>query len=601
VTSAAHPPRPGLTLRVGVTGHRDLKPAAAARLAPRVEALLAGLAAEARRVLATHADVYAPADARLFLLSQLAKGADQLSARAGLALGYQLRTVLPFPAAEFRAGFEAEDGAAFDELLAQSAHVWVLPGTPGEPERGYALAGESTVAQCDILLAIWDGQAARGHGGTADVVEYAIRRGVPVLHLPASGVGEGVALWSAFGGLTPDRLDRHSAPRRPLTEAAAAQIVQALLAPPSPAPERAALARYLAERRPRLRLRPEYPLLLAITGVRGLRRRNLISADYETVAEAEWKSFFDQPTAGAAPVRAGLATLQQAFAWSDGLADHFAQIYRSASIFNYAAAAVSVLLALTGVLAPAAKAWLVAGELLAIGLVIANTALGGRGEWHRRWLDYRLVAEQLRPMRSLSLLGAASPLRVVHGLDGAGWRWTDWYAAAIWRDLGAPPTIPGGEGLAALVAHLSDQEVTQQVAYNRANAHRMHQLDHRLHLAGTALFYATAGVGALTLTGLMLDVEAIHTQARLATVLAAGLPTVGGALFGIRGQGDFIGASGRSAETADKLQAIGEQLAERPVDLARACRALENAAQIMLADLGEWRVSYRHRKLAIPA
>jgi hypothetical protein len=76
---------------------------------------------------------------------------------------------------------------------------------------------------------------------------------------------------------------------------------------------------------------------------------------------------------------------------------------------------------------------------------------------------------------------------------------------------------------------------------------------------------------------------------------------VGAALFGIRGQGDFIGFSGRAAETADQLQSVAEELQARPVDLIHACRTLENAAQIMRADLGEWRVSYRHRKLAIPA
>jgi hypothetical protein len=139
------------------------------------------------------------------------------------------------------------------------------------------------------------------------------------------------------------------------------------------------------------------------------------------------------------------------------------------------------------------------------------------------------------------------------------------------------------------------------VGYNRASAERMHKLDHRLHLMGTALFYATAALGLMSLVGMAMDPELVHRQGRLLTALSAGLPTVGAALFGIRGQGDFIGASGRSAETADKLQSVAEELHVRPVDLIHGCRALENAAQIMRADLGEWRVSYRHRRLAIPA
>ncbi|HZZ31301.1 MAG TPA: DUF4231 domain-containing protein, partial [Phenylobacterium sp.] len=518
-----------------------------------------------------------------------------------LAQAYRLRTVLPFPLAEYRDEFEGGDTAAFDDLLSRSDHVWAPPEVVGSHDRGYSLAGETTVAQSDLLLAIWDGEPARGRGGTADVVDHAIRRGVPVIHLPTKRAGSPSVLWSAFSGLAPDRLDRHSVPQRPLTATVLEEALSALFAPPSAAAETAALARFFRERQPRLRLRPEYPLLLAATGVQRLRRRNLISTDYEVVADAEWRGFFEHPLVRDASVHAGMATVQKAFAWSDGLADHYAQTYRSALIFNYGAAALSVLLALSSLLAPEAKVGLLVGELALICLLITNTALGNRQEWHRRWLDYRQVAEQLRAMRSLTLLGAANPLRPLHGVKDSGWRWTDWYTAAIWRDIGAPPSIHSEAEVDALISHLTEQEVVPQVRYNRVSATRMRRLDHRLHLMGTALFYATAALGLLGLVGLAFDPGLLHAQGPLLTVLSAGLPTIGAALFGIRGQGDFIGASGRSAETADKLQSLAEELKARPVDLIHACRALENAAQIMRADLGEWRVSYRHRRLAIPA
>ncbi|MFF4619567.1 hypothetical protein [Nonomuraea jabiensis] len=38
----------------------------------------------------------------------------------------------------------------------------------------------SILEDADLLFAVWDGQPARGYGGTADVVAEARRRGVPV-------------------------------------------------------------------------------------------------------------------------------------------------------------------------------------------------------------------------------------------------------------------------------------------------------------------------------------------------------------------------------------------------------------------------------------
>ena len=47
----------------------------------------------------------------------------------------------------------------------------------------------------DIVLAVWNGKPAKGKGGTADVVAYAIRRGVPLIHIDSAWrVGRGGVL-----------------------------------------------------------------------------------------------------------------------------------------------------------------------------------------------------------------------------------------------------------------------------------------------------------------------------------------------------------------------------------------------------------------------
>lgn len=56
--------------------------------------------------------------------------------------------------------------------------------------RGAVLAGsEILVSLIDELLAVWDGKPAWGHGGTADVVAYAIRQGIPVRIVWPVGAG----------------------------------------------------------------------------------------------------------------------------------------------------------------------------------------------------------------------------------------------------------------------------------------------------------------------------------------------------------------------------------------------------------------------------
>ena len=62
----------------------------------------------------------------------------------------------------------------------------------GSDEDCYLAAGHRVVELSDLMLAVWDGSPAKGKGGTADVVAYAVRRGVPLFHInPASHVVTG--------------------------------------------------------------------------------------------------------------------------------------------------------------------------------------------------------------------------------------------------------------------------------------------------------------------------------------------------------------------------------------------------------------------------
>lgn len=149
-------------MRVGITGHQQLD-------APEAWPWVAGV------LRAELANVAPP----LVGVTSLAVGADQLLARLVLERGGTIHAVLPF--ANIERSFSAEHVPAYRELT-KRATVEVLD-TPGTDEDAYLAAGRRVVDLSDIVLAVWDGRPAKGKGGTADVVAYAIRRGVPLIHI----------------------------------------------------------------------------------------------------------------------------------------------------------------------------------------------------------------------------------------------------------------------------------------------------------------------------------------------------------------------------------------------------------------------------------
>jgi hypothetical protein len=110
-------------------------------------------------------------------LSCLADGPDQIFARAVLDHGGQIEAVIP--AALYRDGLPASAHAEYNRLLACAVKVHRLLFTQSTSQAHMA-ASELMIKQADQLWAVWDGQPARGYGGTADVVAAAHGNGLPV-------------------------------------------------------------------------------------------------------------------------------------------------------------------------------------------------------------------------------------------------------------------------------------------------------------------------------------------------------------------------------------------------------------------------------------
>ncbi|MFD9794680.1 hypothetical protein ACFWXK_27465 [Streptomyces sp. NPDC059070] len=154
--------------RIGVTGHRDIPSEALDDIRSGLRALLCG-----------H-------DGSLEALSSLAAGADQLFAAIALECGASLTVVIP--SGDYEKGFADPAELARYQGLKRRASQEVRMDFPHSTDEAYYAAGAYIADNCDRLVAVWDGQPARGLGGTGDIVAYARSLGKTVTVVWRDGV-----------------------------------------------------------------------------------------------------------------------------------------------------------------------------------------------------------------------------------------------------------------------------------------------------------------------------------------------------------------------------------------------------------------------------
>ena len=304
------------------------------------------------------------------------------------------------------------------------------------------------------------------------------------------------------------------------------------------------------------------------------------------------------PTSTTTASETSLDLLKDAYSWSDRLAGHFAQTYRSGHVFNFVLGGVAVCIGLSGFMAPHASLQLALFEFLITLSIILNTKVGVRNEWHRRWLDYRQLAERLRPMRSLKLLGLAAPDPPGSVTNPVSARWIDWYAGRIWGAMGCPGGAIDASREAELARAVATFEIAPQVAYHHKSAGQIEALDQRLEKVAGWMFMATLLVSITVIAGYVFAPILVQEFNSWFQLVSSGFPALGTAVFGIRFQGDFGGSAVRSESTANTLGQIDAELM-RGVELPRAADLTEQAARIMLEDLDEWRLVNQQQDLGM--
>jgi hypothetical protein len=159
-------------IKIGATGHRKIS---------QTKDLIESI----HKTLQTILDNF-PAE-RLSLISPLAEGADQIIAEIGSEYSeVSLIVPLPLPKEEYLKDFETRKGIQrFERLMNTAATIFNLPQAATHLT-AYEQLGNYLVENCDLIVAIWNGEPELGKGGTGEVIQKALDNGKNVYWIYAN-------------------------------------------------------------------------------------------------------------------------------------------------------------------------------------------------------------------------------------------------------------------------------------------------------------------------------------------------------------------------------------------------------------------------------
>ncbi len=370
-------------LIVAVTGHRDL----VAREVPEIREQVRGFL---NRVLAHYPE------RGVTVMSPLAEGADQLVVEEALQLGIPVIAPLPMPREIYVTDFEtAVAREKFMTLLSQATEVFELPVLPGstaqsiadqgdDRTRQYAHLGVFLCTHCHILLALWDGKYTDILGGTGQVVRFHHEDVMPG-HIPSSEASRLI--------LADDESDLvyHIVCSRERADGQPADGLQALSCSWFTTDES-------SPRTERLPKRHKSVFDRTLEFSRDAKQHE------DRIRQEAW-SLIDDSKAGELP--AGVRDIDHVFRTADWLAIYFQKrflmLLRSTHVLAFLMGVMYI--AYSDVYA--ARTFIIAFVVFFL-IAAAIQKFGGRLAWHRKYLDYRTLAEGLRVQFYWAVAGVSS-------------------------------------------------------------------------------------------------------------------------------------------------------------------------------------------------
>jgi hypothetical protein len=404
----------------------------------------------------------------------------------------------------------------------------------------YKQAGEYVVDHCDVLIAVWDGQPARGRGGTAEVVKYAREQNRPIIRVWGDMVE--VVKNAGLDASALDAIDKFN--RQPITPE-----------------QRAAYAKNLD------------------------------------------REHFEKPeTAGGIPasVREFVnRCLFPYYAQASIVAKGNQKRFHQAGKIVYALSAAAVGCAAVAVLFRE-LAWAGFSAELALLLVIWQTWRQVRREQpHLSWIENRFLAERLRCGIFMAICGVEPrPLEVLPFMGHAQTvnDWTMRVFDEIWDRLPPLAGCSSGECL-SMNRYVRDVWIGEQVKFHNGKKEREGRLRERLAKAGEIVLPVTIGAAALhlLLLALVLPEAAgpVHWAHDGLAFIALLFPAIAASLAGMEAHREHLRLEKSSANMAVQLARLGKKM-ESATDPARFESLLQQAGDVMLQETQGWLMLMRY-------
>jgi hypothetical protein len=571
--SASGVPVAPVPLVVAVTGHRDLIESELPAIRERVSAFMVDLE---RRY----------PDLPVVVMSGLAAGADSLVAEEALALGLKVIAALPMPrnlyAQDFAMGPERE---RFNALCARAHEIIELPFTPGNTadlarehghnrDRQYAQLGVFLSAHCHVLLALWDGRNSGELGGTAAVVNF------------------------HQNDMMPGYTSRAAANQRMLADDESDLVYHIVCSRDRPdgAPQDG-----LAPLETAWLTTDEYA---PRTADLPLRHRLIFerTSDFNRDAHRHAVSIDEQKyplcsDVDAARLNPELRRINAGFCIADWLAIHYQKrtllALRITHVLAFFMGSMFILYSDLETLD-----YFLYGLLGFVLLTLAILVAAGRGAWHRKYLDYRALAEGLRVQFFWAAAGVTSGNVTKFAHDNflqkqdveLGWIRNVMRVTGLRCDI-APSNDP--EGIAfARREWIGDDGGGQLGYYRRKSVERLgrHRLTSKLEVT-------SMGVGAVSIAMLLMFGAVMPDALRNALILALGIVLL---LAGVRQAYAHRTAESELMKQYEFMYRVFRsarrrlELAQDDADRRRILLLLGDAA---LDEHAEWIIMHRERPL----